>query len=137
DRRYINSGGSLGRGVDLEFRLGGTLAGGRWQLLVNGSYLHSFRTRGLDTLPWSEDLVGEYVRFFSLPLRWKHSLSLNYAHGDWSHTLTQLHRSGYQDEEPVSVANGSFVPAQWNPQVDQYRVYHYSLAYSGLASVRL
>jgi iron complex outermembrane recepter protein len=137
DRRYINSGGSLSSGVDLEFRLDGSLAGGSWSLLLNGSYLHSFRTRGLDSLPWSDNLVGDYLRFFSLPLHWKHSLSVNYSHGNWSHTLTQLHRAAYRDEEPVSVANGSFTPAEWNPQVGQYRVYHYTLGYSGLDQLRL
>jgi len=137
DRRYINSGGTLTRGIEVDANLTGELAGGTWKVNLNGSYIDSFKTKGIDSLPYSEDLVGEYVRYYNLPIRWKHTLNFNYAHGDWSHSLTQLYRDGYNDELPVSVRNGSYVPSQWNPKVDEYITYNYSVTYKGIDDLSL
>ena len=41
--------------------------------------------------------MGKYVRYYSLPLKWKHTLGFSWAKGDWSHTLTQIYRDGYKD----------------------------------------
>lgn len=132
DRRYINSGGTLTRGIEIDANLTGELAGGAWRINLNGSYIDTFKTKGIDTLPYSENLVGEYVRYYNLPIKWKHTLNASYLLGDWSHSLTQVYRDGYNDEEPVSVANGSFVPAGWDPKVDAYVTYNYSVSYSGI-----
>ena len=45
DRRYINSGGSITRGIELDANFNGELAGGRWNINLNGSYLNLFRPR--------------------------------------------------------------------------------------------
>ncbi|CAN5604046.1 TonB-dependent receptor [soil metagenome] len=137
DRRFINSGGSLMRGAEVDANLNGELAGGRWNINLNGSYIHQFRTKALESLPYSDNLAGTYVRYFNLPIRWKHTLNFSYNRGDWSHTLTQLYRSGYQDEPPVSVANGTFIPAQWNPRVDDYTTYNYSVIWSGIKDFKI
>lgn len=132
DRRYINSGGTLTRGIELDASLTGELYGGNWRLGLNGSYIDTFKTKGIETLPYGENLVGEYVRYYNLPLKWKHTISLSYTHGDWSHTLIQSYRHSYNDELPVSVRNGSYIPAQWNPKVSSYTTYNYSMTYRGL-----
>ena len=132
DRRYINSGGSLTRGIELDANLTGELYGGAWKINLNGSYIDTFKTKGIDSLPYSENLVGEYVRYYNLPIKWKHTLNFTYAYGDWSHSLTQLYRDGYKDELPVSVSNGTYTPSQWDPKVDEYITYNYSVTYKGL-----
>lgn len=137
DRRYINSGGSLMRGFELDANLSGEVAGGRLSLNLNGSYIQDFQTKALETLPYSQNLVGRYVRYYNLPLRWKHTLNLNYSRGDWSHTLSQIHRDGYYDEQPASVANGSYIPPDWNPQVDGYTTYNYSVTWTGIDRLKL
>ena len=137
DRRYINSGGSLMRGLELDANLSGELAGGRWNVNLNGSYIQDFRTKALESLPYSPNLVGRYVRYFNLPIRWKHTLSVGYTRGTWSHSLIQTHRDGYQDELPASVANGSYIPPAWRPQVDGYTTYDYSVSWSGLRDLKL
>lgn len=68
-----------------------------------------------------------YVRYYNLPIRWKHSLTFGYTRGNWSHNLSQLHRDGYYDELPPSVANGSYIPAGWKPRVEGYTTYDYSI----------
>jgi iron complex outermembrane recepter protein len=132
DRRYINSGGSLTRGIEVDANLTGELAGGAWKINLNGSYIDTFKTKGISSLPYSENLVGDYVRYYNLPIKWKHTLNLSYLLGDWSHSLTQLYRDGYKDELPVSVRNGSYTPSQWDPNVDSYITYNYSVTYKGI-----
>jgi iron complex outermembrane recepter protein len=137
DRRYINSGGTLTRGIEIDANLTGELAGGAWKINLNGSYIDTFKTKGIDSLPYSENLVGEYVRYYNLPIKWKHTLNFSYVHGDWSHSLTQLYRDGYNDELPVSVRNGSYVPSGWDPKVDEYITYNYSVTYKGISDLSL
>lgn len=132
DRRYINSGGTLTRGIEIDANLTGELAGGAWKINLNGSYIDTFKTKGIDSLPYSENQVGDYVRYYNLPIKWKHTLNLTYVLGDWSHSLTQLYRDGYNDELPVSVRNETYVPSQWNPKVDEYITYNYSVTYKGI-----
>jgi iron complex outermembrane receptor protein len=137
DRRFINSGGSLMRGLELDANLNGELAGGRWNVNLNGSYIHQFQTKALESLPYSGNLVGRYVRYFNLPIRWKHTLNIGYTRGNWSHNLSQIHRDGYLDEPPISVANGSFIPADWKPRVDGYTTYSYSVTWTGIQDLKL
>ena len=137
DRRFINSGGSLMRGLELDANLSGELAGGRWIVNLNGSYIHQFHTKALESLPYSGNLVGRYVRYFNLPIRWKHTLNVGYTRGNWSHNLSQIHRDGYLDEPPISVANGSFIPANWRPRVDGYTTYSYSVTWTGIQNLKL
>ena len=57
--------------------------------------------------------------------------------GDWAHTFSQIYRDGYNDELPISVRNGSYIPENWNPRVSNYTTYNYSLAYSGFDNMKL
>jgi iron complex outermembrane receptor protein len=135
DRRYINSGGSLMQGIELDGNLMGELAGGNWHINLNGSYIDTFKTKGLETLPYSDNLVGDYVRYYNLPIKWKHTLSFAWRRGDWSHNLTQVYRDGYNDELPVSVRNGTYIPPKWDPTVSSYTTYNYSVSWSGIDNV--
>lgn len=47
-----------------------------------------------------------------------------------------MYRSSYKDEEPVSVANGTYIPENWDPDVDSYTTYNYSVSYSGWDKLR-
>ena len=137
DRRFINTGGSLMRGIELDANASGQAWGGRWSVGLNGSYIDTFRTKAIESLPYSDNLAGEYVRYFNLPIRWKHTLNLGWQRGDWAHNLTQIYRSGYKDELPVSVANGTYVPPGFDPDVDSYTTYNYSVSWTGIERLRL
>ncbi len=142
DRRFVNSGGSLMRGVELDANLNGELAGGRWNINLNGSLITLFKTKALESVPYTGNLVGKYVRYYNLPIRWKHTLTLGYNRGNWTHNLSQLHRDGYYDEEPVSVsataaAPTTYVPAGWKPRVEGYTTYNYSLTWTGIEKLKL
>ena len=34
--------------------------------------------------------------------------------------------------QPVSVASGSYIPVNWNPDVDSYITYNYSVSWTGM-----
>ena len=137
DRRFINSGGTLMSGVELDANLMGELAGGRWRVNLNGSYIDSFQEKSLASEAYSDNRAGEYVRFYNLPLKWKHTLSLSWGKGAWTQTLTQIYRSGYKDEEPISVANGSYIPPAWDPDVSSYTLYNYAVSWTGLPNTNI
>ncbi|CAN7567866.1 TonB-dependent receptor [Pseudoxanthomonas sp. LjRoot143] len=136
DRRFINSGGTLISGIELDANVIGDLAGGTFRVNLNGSYIDSFQEKALESTPYGPNQVGKYIRYYNLPLKWKHTLSFAWAKGDWSHTLTQIYRDGYKDEVPVSVVNNSYIPENWNPDVDDYITYNYSLGWTGLENAK-
>jgi len=136
DQRAINSGGTLSRGVEIDANLMGELAGGRWHVNLNGSYLDLFKVKDFANRPYGDNLVGKYERYFNLPLKWKHTLSVGWNKGDWTHTLTQVYRDGYEDWQPPGIANG-YVPAEWDPDVDDYITYNYGVSWTGIENLRV
>jgi iron complex outermembrane receptor protein len=124
-------------GIELDANLMGELAGGNWRINLNGSYIDTFKTKALETLPYTDNLVGDYVRYYNLPIKWKHTLSFSWQRGDWGHSLTQIYRDGYNDELPVSVRNGTYVPEDWDPTVSSYTTYNYSVSYAGFDRMKL
>ncbi len=135
DQRYINTGGTLTRGIELDANMRGELAGGRWNAHLNGSYLDTFKTKSFDNLPYTGNLVGEYERYFNLPIKWKHTLSFGWNKGDWAHTLTQVYRGGYTDWKPGGIVNG-YLPANWKPKVDSYTTYNYSVSWTSIKNLK-
>jgi len=136
DQRAINSGGTLSRGIELDANLMGELAGGHWRVHINGSYLDLFKVKDFANRPYGDNLVGRYERYFNLPIKWKHTLSLGWNKGDWAHTLTQVHRGGYEDWQPPGIANG-YVPANYSRDVDSYTLYNYSVSWTGIDKMKL
>ena len=135
DQRYINTGGTLTRGIELDANLRGELAGGNWNIHLNGNYLDTFKTKTFDSLPYSDNLVGEYERYYNLPIKWKHTLGIGWAKGDWAHTLTQVYRGGYKDWKPGGIVNG-YTPPAWDGHVDAYITYNYSVTWSGMENLK-
>lgn len=136
DRTYANTGGTLMSGFELDANLRGDLAGGAWQINLNGSYIDSFQQRVLTEVPYGDNEVGRYVRFHNLPLKWKHTLNFGYVKGDWAHTLTQVYRHGYKDELPVGMVRGTWTPPDWDSDVDRYITYNYGVTWTGLANAK-
>lgn len=137
DQRFINTGGTLTSGIELDANLRGELAGGDWNVHLNGNYLDTFKTKTFDNLPYSGNLVGEYERYFNLPIKWKHTLGFGWQKGDWSHVLTQVYRGGYKDWQPPGIANTGYVPPDYQRDVDSYTLYHYSVSWTGIDRLKL
>ena len=137
DQRFVNTGGTLTRGVELDANLVGELAGGNWRLHLNGNYLDTFKSKSLASQPYGDSTVGLYEPYFNLPLKWKHTLGFTWSKGDWIHSLTQIYRDGYTDYVPPGIRNGSYTPVRWEPEVDDYTTYNYSVAWTGIDSLKL
>lgn len=137
DQRFVNTGGTLTSGVEIDANLLGELAGGNWRIHLNGNYLDSFRSKSLASQPYGSSTVGVYEPYFNLPLRWKHTLGFSWGKGDWTHTLTQIYRDGYTDYAPPGIRNGSYIPPEWESEVDEYITYNYSVGWTGIDKMRL
>jgi len=135
DQRYINTGGTLTSGIELDANVRGTLAGGTWNARLNGNYLETFKTKSFDDLPYTGNLVGEYERYFNLPIKWKHTLSVGWNKGAWAQTLTQVYRGGYKDWVPPGIANG-YVPPNYDPNVEAYTIYNYSVSWTSIKHLK-
>ena len=145
DRRFINSGGSLTRGVELDANFITDMAGGEFRINLNGSLITMYRTKFIQTLPYGGNEVGTYsnITHRLAPLRWKHTLNFNYSRGDWSHSLSQIYRDGYDDELPISVdacllnRAGCYIPSQWKWRVDPYSIWNYNITWTGIERLKL
>lgn len=137
DQRWVNSGGSVTRGIEIGAKLNGKLAAGKWDAGIDGSYLLEKKSRPLPNAQYGESEVGRFVMLGDLGLRWKHTAYFTYKQGDWSTTLTQIYRSGYKDQVLPGVANGTVTPAQWNPDVDSYQTFNLSASYTGIKNLTL
>lgn len=138
DQRWVNSGGSLTRGIELGAKVNGKLAGASWEAGIDGSYLIEKKSRPLPTVAYGANEVGKWVDFTSdLSLRWKHTAYFTYARGDWSATLEHLYRSGYKDQVLPGVANGTVVPPNWKSDVDAYQLFNISATYTGFKNLTL
>ena len=144
DQRYVNTGGTLTRGIEVDANLRGEFYGGNWNINFNGNYLDQYKTKTLETSPWSANQVGQFTSWGILPLKWKHTLSFGWAKGDWTHALTQIYRDGYIDApastnglfQPARIRTGAYVPPDYDPEVDAYTTYNYSVSWTGIEKLK-
>lgn len=136
DRRFINAGGRKTSGVELGFVTRGEFGDGTWGLNVNGSYLIEDIKQERDDADFGPNLVGTHSRG-NIPLRWKHTISFNYAYGDFRHTLTQVYRDSYDDETPPGIASGEANPPAYDGVVGSYLIYNYSVNYEGFDNTQI
>jgi iron complex outermembrane receptor protein len=141
DQRFVNTGGTLTTGIELDANLRGELAGGHWRINLNGNYLQQYKTKTLETSPWSDNRVGKFTQWGILPLKWKYTLSAGWNKGDWAHTLTQVYRDGYLDApasgfDPGAIRTGAVVRPDYNPNVSSYTTYNYSLTWTGMEKLK-
>jgi iron complex outermembrane receptor protein len=91
------------------------VAGGRLEVGLDGSYLLKKNSRLLPTSQFGASEVGVFTRSSELGLRWKHAAHVSYGMGNWTGTVRNQYSSKYAGFVPPGVANGSFVPSQWDP----------------------
>jgi iron complex outermembrane receptor protein len=135
DTRWVNAGETITKGVDINARVNGKLDGGRWSVVLDGTYLLEKKSRLIPSAAFGASEIGKFTRADDLGLRWKHSLTGTYSRGAWTGTLQHLYRSGYTDNVLPGVANGSVTPADWNPKVKAYQLWNASLAWAGMKNL--
>ncbi|MFO0299283.1 MAG: TonB-dependent receptor domain-containing protein [Pseudomonadota bacterium] len=141
DQRWLNTGGSRTKGVEVGIRGSGKLFAGNWNAAMDISYLLDKRSRVTQNAPWGASEVGINTLAGDLGVRWKHNLTLGYKQGDWAGSVTQMFRNGYRDRVAPGVAAalaaGAPTPPDWKPTVDDYTVYNASLTYTGIKNLTL
>lgn len=113
----------------LEFALRGSVdaLGGMFDLGMNGTWLIEKKERFLPTAPYS-DIVGVFSYAGDLGLEWKHNAWVSFAKDDFAVTLSQIFRSGYQNNGLPSLANNqSATRPDYNERVDSYITYNLSV----------
>jgi iron complex outermembrane receptor protein len=133
----VNTGETETEGVELSVRGGFQALGARWTAGLDGTYLLKKRSRLLPTSAWGPSEIGRFTFAGDLGLRWKHTAFVTYKRGDWSASLTQVYRSGYNDQVLPGVASGRVSPPDWKAKVDDYTVYNVSAAYSGIKNLTI
>ena len=134
DNRWVNAGERKTSGVEMDLNAKGDIFEGSWDYNLNVSYLIEDKKRIRVNLPFEEDEVGKHTRR-NIPLEWKLTNRLGFTQGDLRHTLTHVYRDGYVDEVPPGVAAGVITPINYDPNVDSYNYFNYSLTYSGIENV--
>jgi iron complex outermembrane receptor protein len=135
DQRWINAGETETSGVEVSLRGAFSAMGARWTTGLDGTYMLKKRSRVVPSAAWSASEIGQFSFAGDLGLRWKHSAYLNYARGPWSGRLSQIYRSGYNDQVLPGVAAGAVTPPDWKPKVDSYTTYNLSASYSGIRNL--
>ncbi len=125
DQRWLNAGASETQGVELVLRGGGNALGGRILAGIDGTYMLKRKEKVVDGADF-EDRLGVFSFSGDLGLEWKHNAFVSYGQGPWTVALTQLFRSGYENQKLPGVENGSVSPPDLEERVDKYIIYNLS-----------
>ncbi len=132
DQRWLNAGGSITRGLELAVRGRGEVWGGQWSAGIDATRLLEKKERVVQSAPFGQSQIGVFSFAGDLGLRWKHNAFVNFRRGDWSVSLSQIFRNGYQNQALPGVANGTVSPPNVEENVDDYITYNVSASYRGL-----
>jgi iron complex outermembrane receptor protein len=137
DQRWVNAGERITRGLELGARTNGKLGMGTWSASIDGTRLLEKKSRATTTSDFGPSEIGKFLFTGDLGLKWKHTAFVTYKQGDWSSTLTNVYRAGYKDQVLPGVANGVVHPADLNPDVKAYSIFHLSLSYTGVPNTTI
>jgi iron complex outermembrane receptor protein len=133
DRRWINAGARRTQGLEISLRGSVDGLGGTFNAGLDGTYLLKKKEKLTQAAPFTPDQVGVFTYTGDLGLKWKHNAFINYTSTDYSITLTQIFRNGYQNQALPSLSNPiSATRPDFNKRVDAYILYNLSIAYLGL-----
>lgn len=129
DNRWLNSGGSLTEGVEISGRAGFELWGANWTVGLDGTYLIAKRTKLIEGQSYGPSEIGKFSFSGDLGLKWRHNLFVTYARDDWSVSLTQIFRKGYENQELPGVTSGIVTPPDLVETTRDYVIYNLSASY--------
>lgn len=137
DQRWVNAGETETEGVEVNLRGAFNAMGARFNAGLDGTYLLKKRSRVVPSASFGPSEIGQFSFAGDLGLRWKHSAFVTYTRGEWSSTLSQTFRSGYNDQVLPGVAAGRISPPNWKPKVDSYTTYNLGVTYVGIKNLTL
>ena len=128
DQRWLNTGGTKTRGVEIALRGGGDVLGGRLLGGLDGTWLLKKKEQAIQGAEF-EDMLGEFSFSGDLGLRWKHNAFVSFGQDRWTLALTQMFRSGYENQQLPGVASGEIDPPNDEERVNRYVIYNLSAAF--------
>ncbi|WP_300973723.1 TonB-dependent receptor [Sphingomonas sp. LHG3406-1] len=132
DLRTGNFGSRRTEGLEFAGRAGFDLFGGEINTGLDGTYLLTKKEKLLPNLPYT-DLVGVFSLAGDLGLKWKHNAFINYTVNKWSFSLSQIFRSGYDNQ----ALPGSAARPDYNEEVDDYVIYNLAATFAPTRNLRL
>lgn len=137
DRTWVNAGASKTQGLEVVLRGALDALGGNIRAGLDGTYLLQKKDKVLDGLDYGPSQVGVFSFAGDLGLRWKHNAFVSYDQGSWTLALTQIFRSGYENQELPGVTSGLVNPPDLEKDVDRYVIYNLSAGVEVTERMRL
>jgi iron complex outermembrane receptor protein len=134
----MNLGGQKAAGVDVSgsYAFPRSPAYGDFKVSLDGTYLTQFDNQLFDGSPFVSNIGqfglasnGTTSSFPIITFRWKHTLKLNWAKGDWNMQLTQNYNSKYTDQ--------NLVAKQYWRDINSYKVWNWTATYNGLKNTQI
>ncbi|TFW25240.1 TonB-dependent receptor plug domain-containing protein [Duganella callida] len=133
----MNLGGQRAAGVDVSGSYAfPKTAYGDFKIFLDGTYLTQFDNQLYDGSPFVSNIGqfglasnGTTSSFPIITFRWKHTLRLNWAAGNWNSTLTQNYNSKYTDQ--------NLVAKQYWRDINSYKLWNLTTTYSGFKNIQV
>jgi iron complex outermembrane receptor protein len=133
----MNLGGQKAGGIDVSgsYTFPKT-SFGTFRVNLDGTYLTQFDNQLFDGSPFVSNIGqfglasnGTTSSFPIITYRWKHTLRLNWASGNWNSTLTQNYNSKYTDQ--------NLVAKQYWRDINSYKLWNLTTTYSGFKNIQI
>jgi iron complex outermembrane receptor protein len=133
----MNLGGQKAAGVDVSASYAFPRTDyGDFKASIDGTYLTQFDNQLDKGSPYVSN-VGQFGlasngTTSSLPIitfRWKHTLKLNWAKGNWNMQMTQNYNSKYTDQ--------NLVAQQYWRNINSYKVWNWTTTYNGFKNIQI
>lgn len=131
----MNLGGQKAAGIDVSAAyMFPKTSFGTFKVSLDGTYLTQFDNQLDKGSPYVSN-VGQFglasngttSSFPIITYRWKHTLKLNWAAGNWNSQLTQNYNSKYTDQ--------NLVAQQYWRNINSYKVWNMTTTYSGFKNI--
>jgi iron complex outermembrane receptor protein len=133
----MNLGGQKAAGVDVSASYAFPRTDyGDFKVALDGTYLTQFDNQLDKGSPYVSN-IGQFGlasngTTSSLPIitfRWKHTLKLNWAKGNWNMQMTQNYNSKYTDQ--------NLVAQQYWRNINSYKVWNWTTTYNGFKNIQI
>ncbi|WP_332851308.1 TonB-dependent receptor [Duganella sp. S19_KUP01_CR8] len=133
----MNLGGQKAAGIDISGSYAFPRTSyGDFKVSIDGTYLTQFDNQLDSGSPYVSN-IGQFGlasngTTSSLPIitfRWKHTLKLNWAAGNWNTQLTQNYNSKYTDQ--------NLVAQQYWRNINSYKVWNWTTTYNGFKNIQV
>lgn len=133
DRTWVNSGARRTQGIEFSGRGKFPVGGGDIGVGMDGSLLLKKKEKLTPDSDYSDSQIGIFQYSGDLGIKWKHNLWVNYSTDSYSVQLTQIYRSGYENNALPGIASGAITRPDYNERVKAYSIFNLSASYYGLA----